>query len=303
MISTAKKKRGFSQSAFHIMLLPAVILVLIYSYGPIVGISIAFQDFVPSNGWFGSQWIGLENFRYLLDMPDIKQVLKNTVLIALMKMVVGIVFPVGLAILLNEIKKVVFKRTVQTIVYLPYFLSWVILSGILIDLLSPSGGFVNEVLVFFHIQPIYFLGNDTWFRIILIVSHLWKEIGFDTIIYLAAILSIDKSLYEASALDGAGHMKQVWHITLPGMIPIIVLLSVLSMGNILNAGFDQIFNLYSPQVYTSSDILDTFVYRLGLQQMQYGVATAVGLIKSVVSFLFISVSYYMAYKIANYRVF
>jgi putative aldouronate transport system permease protein len=303
MISTAKKKRGFSQSAFHIMLLPAVILVLIYSYGPIVGISIAFQDFVPSNGWFGSQWIGLENFRYLLDMPDIKQVLKNTVLIALMKMVVGIVFPVGLAILLNEIKKVVFKRTVQTIVYLPYFLSWVILSGILIDLLSPSGGFVNEVLVFFHIQPIYFLGNDAWFRVILIVSHLWKEIGFDTIIYLAAILSIDKSLYEASALDGAGHMKQVWHITLPGMIPIIVLLSVLSMGNILNAGFYQIFNLYSPQVYTSSDILDTFVYRLGLQQMQYGVATAVGLIKSVVSFLFISVSYYMAYKIANYRVF
>ncbi|QGQ96073.1 sugar ABC transporter permease [Paenibacillus psychroresistens] len=302
MIST-KKKRGFSQSAFHIMLLPAVILVLIYSYGPIVGIIIAFQDFVPSNGWFGSEWIGLDNFRFLLDMPDIKQVLKNTVLIALMKMVVGIVFPVGLAILLNEIKKVVFKRTVQTIVYLPYFLSWVILSGILIDLLSPSGGFVNEVLVFFHIQPIYFLGNDAWFRAILIVSHLWKEIGFDTIIYLAAILSIDKSLYEASALDGAGHMKQVWHITLPGMIPIIVLLSVLSMGNILNAGFDQIFNLYSPQVYTSSDILDTFVYRLGLQQMQYGVATAVGLIKSVVSFIFISVSYYMAYKIANYRVF
>ena len=163
MIST-KKKRGFSQSAFHVMLLPAVILVLIYSYGPIVGIIIAFQDFVPSNGWFGSRWIGLENFRFLLDMPDIKQVLKNTVLIALMKMVVGIVFPVALAILLNEIKKVVFKRTVQTIVYLPYFLSWVILSGILIDLLSPSGGFVNEVLVFFHIQPIYFLGNDAWFR-------------------------------------------------------------------------------------------------------------------------------------------
>lgn len=298
-----RKKRGMSQTAFHIMLLPAVIIVLIYSYGPIVGLVIAFQDFLPANGWFGSKWIGFGNFEYLWHMPGIVQVLKNTILIAVMKLVVGLVFPITMALLLNEVKSVIFKRSVQTIVYLPYFLSWVILSGILIDMLSPSGGIVNEFLSYLHIKPIYFLGNEHWFRFILIASHIWKEVGFDTIVYLAAILSIDKSLYEAAGLDGAGHLKRIWHVTLPGMRPIIVLLSVLALGNILNAGFDQIFNLYSPQVYSSSDILDTFVYRIGIQQMQYGVATAVGLFKSVVSLILISVSYFMAYKLADYRIF
>ncbi|CAM4511415.1 putative aldouronate transport system permease protein [Paenibacillus endophyticus] len=296
-------KRRLSTGAYHLMLLPAVILVLIYSYGPIVGIVISFQDFIPSNGWFGSEWIGLDNFKYVFGMPNTMQVIGNTLLISFLKMIVGIVFPLGLAILLNEVKNVLFKRTVQTVVYMPYFLSWIILSGILIDILSPSGGIVNNFLAFLGIEPIYFLGEGPWFRFILVASHIWKELGFDTIVYLAAILSIDKSLYEAASLDGAGHMKQMWHITLPGMRPIIVLLSVLSLGNILNAGFDQVFNLYSPQVYSSADILDTYVYRIGMEQMQYGVATAVGLFKSFVSFVFICTSYLLAYRLANYRIF
>ncbi|SFB26476.1 putative aldouronate transport system permease protein [Cohnella sp. OV330] len=303
METTGIRKSGRIASAYHLMLLPAVILVLIYSYGPIAGIVIAFQDFVPSKGWFGSDWIGLGNFEYVFNMPDTMQVLKNTLLISLMKMIVGIIFPLTLAILLSEVKNALFKRTVQTIVYMPYFLSWVILSGILVDILSPTDGIVNNALHVFGIDSIYFLGDGVWFRIVLIASHIWKELGFDTIVYLAAILSIDKSLYEAASLDGAGHMKQTWHITLPGMRPIVVLLSVLSLGNILNAGFDQVFNLYSPQVYDSADILDTFVYRIGIEQMQYGVATAVGLFKSVVSLIFISGSYFMAYRFANYRIF
>lgn len=297
------RKRRFSTGAYHLMLLPAVILVLIYSYGPIMGIAIAFQDFVPSRGWFGSEWIGLDNFKYVFGMPDTMKVIGNTLFISFMKIIVGIIFPLTLAILLNEVKNVVFKRSVQTIVYMPYFLSWIILSGILIDILSPSGGIVNNFLQFLGMEPIYFLGDGGWFRFIIVASHIWKELGFDTIVYLAAILSIDKSLYEAAALDGAGHMKQAWHITLPGMRPIIVLLSVLSLGNVLNAGFDQVFNLYSPQVYSSGDILDTYVFRIGMEQMQYGVATAVGLFKSIVSLIFICVSYLLAYRIANYRIF
>ncbi|WP_217591987.1 sugar ABC transporter permease [Cohnella sp. GbtcB17] len=295
--------RRFNASAYHLMLLPAVVLVLIYSYGPIAGIVIAFQDFVPSHGWYGSEWIGLDNFKYVFNMPDTMQVLSNTLLLSVMKMIVGILFPLTLAILLSEIKNAAFKRTIQTVVYMPYFLSWVILSGILIDILSPTDGIVNHALKLFGIEPIYFLGDGLWFRIVLVASHIWKELGFDTIVYLAAILNIDKSLNEAASLDGAGHWKQMWHITLPGMRPIIVLLSVLSLGNILNAGFDQVFNLYSPQVYDSADILDTYVYRLGMEQMQYGVATAVGLFKSVVSFIFITVSYFLAYRLANYRIF
>ncbi|KRE69765.1 ABC transporter permease [Paenibacillus sp. Soil750] len=303
MNTTFRKRRGMPRAAFHIMLLPAVILILIYSYGPLAGLAIAFQDFIPANGWFGSPWIGMDNFKYVWSMPGFMQVMSNTIVIALLKIVVGIILPICLAIMLNEVKHMIFKRSVQTLVYIPYFLSWVILSGILIDLLSPSGGLVNIVLSQFHIKPIYFLGDSGWFRFVLIASHIWKEVGFDTIVYLAAILSIDKSLYEASALDGAGHMNQMWHVTLPGMRPIIVLLTVLALGNVLNAGFDQIFNLYSPQVYSSSDILDTFVYRLGIEQMQYGVATAVGLFKSIISFIFISTSYYLAYKLADYRIF
>ncbi|MBU7595733.1 ABC transporter permease [Metabacillus halosaccharovorans] len=297
------KKRGYSTGSYHLMLLPAVILVLIYSYGPMAGIIIAFQDFYPSNGWFGSEWIGIGNFSYVFSMPDFAQVMSNTIIISFIKILVGIIVPLTLAIILNEVKNMIFKRSIQTIIYLPYFLSWVILSGILIDILSPSGGFVNIMLSYLNIDPIYFLGEEPWFRIVIILSHIWKESGFDTIVYLAAILNIDKALYEASALDGASRFKQIWHITLPGMRPIIVLLSVLSLGNVLNAGFDQIFNLYNPQVYSSADILDTFVYRLGLEQMQYGVATAVGLFKSVISFIFITVSYYLAYRFANYRIF
>ena len=285
------------------MLLPGVILVLIYSYGPLAGIVIAFQKFMPAKGFFESPWIGLDNFRYVLDLPDSTRVLWNTIVIAFFKIVVGFIVPVTIALLLNEVRKELFKRTVQTMVYLPHFLSWIILGGVLIDILSPSSGIVNKVLVWFGIEPIFFLGDNKWFRATLVLSDVWKEFGFNTIVYLAALTSINPSLYEAAIVDGAGRWKQTLHITLPGMMPIIVLTLTLSLGNVLNAGFDQVFNLYSPQVYETGDIIDTFVYRIGLIDAQYGVATAVGLFKSVVSLLFISASYYLAYRFANYRIF
>lgn len=287
----------------HLMLLPGVILLLIYSYFPMAGVVIAFQKFVPINGLFNSKWVGLDNFRYVLDMPDIWQVMRNTVSIALMKMAAGLIVPLAIAILLNEIRSALVKRGVQTLIYLPHFLSWVILGGILVEILSPSTGIVNELLVRLGFEPIYFLGSNGWFRFVLVFSDVWKEFGFSTIVYLAAITGINPALYEAATVDGAGHWKQMWHVTLPGMLPIIVLMATLSLGNVLNAGFDQVFNLYSPVVYESGDILDTLIYRIGLVDAQFGVATAIGLFKSVVSLALISISYAMAYRYANYRIF
>ncbi|WP_443147053.1 ABC transporter permease [Paenibacillus sp. HWE-109] len=287
----------------HLMLIPGLAAILIFQYYPMAGIVIAFQKFMPTQGLFHSKWIGLDNFRYLLELPDFYRVLWNTIYIAFMKIVVGLVVPIVIAILLNEVRKEVFKRLIQTLVYLPHFLSWVILSGILLDVLSPKDGIVNAALRALGLPSIFFLGSNHWFPFTLVVTNEWKEFGFSTIVYLAAILGINPALYEAATMDGANRFKQILHITLPGMAPIIVLLATLSIGNVMNAGFEQVFNLYSPVVYESGDIIDTFVYRIGMVDAQYGVATAVGLFKSLVSLILISVSYVLAYRFANYRIF
>ncbi|MBO9610917.1 MAG: sugar ABC transporter permease [Paenibacillaceae bacterium] len=288
----------------HLMILPGFILVLIYSYGPLAGMVIAFQKFVPARGLFGHQiWVGWANFDYALQFPGTLRVVWNTLYIASMKIVAGLLVPVVVALMLNEVIHAKLKRTLQTIVYLPHFLSWVLLSGILIDILSPGYGLVNAILRQIGVDPIYFLGDNRWFPYTLVVSDVWKEFGFGTIVYLASITSINPQLYEAAVVDGANRWRQTIHITLPGMRMIIVLMTVLSLGNVLNAGFEQVFNLYSPQVYESGDIIDTFVYRVGLLDNQFGFATAIGLFKSVVSFTMISIAYYLAYRIANYRIF
>lgn len=298
-----KKGKRLNQLPLHLMLIPALIIILIYSYGPMVGIVISFQRFVPNKGLFGSEWIGFGNFEYVMNLPNTMQILWNTIYISFMKIVAGFIFPLTASLMLNEMNNQLVKRSIQTIIYLPHFLSWVILGGILIDILSPTQGILNKVIQAVGLEPVYFLGDNKWFPFTLVLSNVWKEFGFGTIVYLAAIAGIDPSLYEAAIVDGAGRWRQTWHITLPGMRTIIVLLLVLSLGNVLNAGFDQVFNLYSPQVYESGDIIDTFVYRIGLVDAQFGVATAVGLFKSVVSFLFITVSYYLAYRFADYRIF
>ncbi len=292
------------QLPLHLMILPGFIILLIFHYIPMAGIVIAFQKFIPAKGLFGNQkWIGLDNFRYVLDLPNFGSVVWNTIAIAVMKIILGLVIPIIFAILINEVTNNGLKRSIQTLIYLPHFLSWVVLGGILIDILSPSGGIVNGLIKLLGFEPIFFLGDNKWFQGTMVLTETWKEFGYGTIIYLAAITGIDPSLYEAARIDGANRWKQILNITLPGMRMVIVLLMVLSLGNLLNAGFDQIFNLYSPPVYESGDILDTFVYRIGLLDAQYGVATAVGLFKSVVSFTLISVSYFCAYKFADYRIF
>ncbi len=287
----------------HLMILPGLILTLIYKYGPMFGIVIAFQDFVPIRGVTGSEWVGWENFEFALRFPDTMEVIINTISISSGKIVFGLLAPIITALLLNELRHKIVKSGVQTIIYLPHFLSWVILGGILIEILSPSRGIVANALDVFGIEPVYFLGDNTWFPWVLISSHVWKEFGFGTVIYLAALTSIDPTLYEAAMVDGASRWRQMWNVTLPGIRPIIVLVTTLSLGSILDAGFEQVLVLYSPQVYESGDIIDTMVYRMGLIDAQYSIATAIGLFKSVVAFVMISVSYWAAYRFAQYRIF
>jgi len=286
-----------------VMLIPAVILVAVYSYGSMVGTVIAFQKFNPTRGFFGSPWVGFDNFINLFSMPNIGQVIFNTVGISLAKMVCGIVVPVIFALMLNEVSKVGIKRTYQTMVYLPHFLSWIILAGIFNDILSPSNGIVNQLLGQIGIEPIFFLGDQGWFPTTMVITEVWKGFGFGSVIYLAALTGIDQSLYEAAQIDGAGRIKQTIHITFPGILSTVILMTVLSMANILNGGFDQIYNLYSPAVYATGDILDTFVYRLGILNAQYALSTAAGLFKSGVSLVFIVVSYKLADKFAGYKIF
>lgn len=287
----------------HLMILPGLIIIIVFGYIPMAGLSIAFQNFSPIAGFKNMNWVGLDNFRYLFDLPGFGQVVWNTVFISVMKIVSGLVIPVLVALLLNEVRKTGFKRTIQTVIYMPYFFSWVILAGIIVDVLSPSTGIVNMLLKAIGVEPVQFLASNEWFPYILVITDQWKEFGFGTIIYLAALTNIDKSLYEASVMDGAGRWKQTWHITLPGIRPIVILMVTLSLGNVLNGGFDQVFNLYNPLVYESGDILDTMIYRIGLQDAQYSVSTALGLIKSAVSFIFIGLGYFLAYRLANYRIF
>ncbi|WP_127578947.1 ABC transporter permease [Paenibacillus koleovorans] len=291
------------QLLLHLMIVPGLLLVLVFSYGPMAGLVIAFQDFMPTRGLFGSSWSGFDNFEYIFKLPQFSNVLRNTIWIAVMKIIMGLVAPITMSLLLNEIGKQLVKRSIQTIIYLPHFLSWVILAGIMLDILSPSKGLVNQMMGWFGIKPVFFLGNADWFPYVLVLSDVWKDFGFGTIVYLAALTSINPALYEAAVIDGAGRWKQTWYITLPGMLPVIVLMTTLGIGGILNAGFDQVYNLYSPGVYETGDIIDTLVYRLGLVDFQFGVATAVGLFKSFISFLLISLSYVLAYRFANYRIF
>lgn len=287
----------------HVMLLPTLVLVIIFQYVPMAGIVIAFQDFKPWKGLTGSEWVGLDNFRFLFKYPDIGQVVWNTLVIAFFKMAAGLIVPFLFAILLNEVRLMAFKRVTQTLVYLPHFLSWVILGGILLDILAPDGGLVNKAVTALGFEPVFFLGDNNWFRFTLIVSDVWKEFGFGTIVFLAALAGINPALYEAAEVDGASRLKQTLHITMPALMPITIVLGTLSIGNILNAGFDQVFNLYNPLVMEKGDIIDTFVYRLGILNGKMSFATTVGLFKSVVATILIATSYRLAYKFANYRVF
>lgn len=294
-------KKLKKQWPYHLMLLPGVILVFIFSYIPLYGLVIAFQKYNPAKG-FASPWVGLENFRYVFSQPNFVRTIWNTFYIAVFKLIGGIVVPVAVALLLNEVFHDKVKRVFQTLVYIPNFLSWVIMAGILMDVLA-SDGIVNQILGRMGIDAINFLGNPQIFPWTMIISDIWKGFGFGTVVYLAALAGIDPGLYEAAMVDGAKRWKQTIYITIPLLMPTIILMAVLALGNVLNAGFDQIYNLYSPVVYSTGDVIDTYVYRLGLQQAQYSVGTAIGLFKSAISCIMVVLSNVLANKLAGYRIF
>ncbi len=310
MTAAAAKHGGRARTRWHfrrnaslyIMLVPAAVFVILFNYIPMYGFVIAFQDFNPMKGFLGSPLAGFKWFQIAFESPNFWQVTYNTLFISLMKIAFSIAFPVLFALLLNEVHNRLFKRTVQTTVYFPNFLSWVIVGGIFLDLLS-LGGPINSVLKFFGLKGIIFLGDNRWFRATLVATEVWKSFGWNAILYLAALSMINPELYEAAVIDGANRWRQTWHVTLPGIATTVILLATLSLGNVLNAGFEQVFMLYNPVVYRTGDIIDTFVYRIGLLGGEFSLATAVGLGKSVVGIVLISTSYWLAYKLTGYRIF
>jgi putative aldouronate transport system permease protein len=294
--------RFYREWPLHLMILPAFVITLIFSYGPMYGLIMAFQNFSPVAG-FSSPWIGLDNFRWLFDQPGFLRTIPNTFFISLWKIAIGLVCSVVFALLLNELRIVLFKRVFQTIVYVPNFISWIIMAGVFQTILA-NDGMVNNILMAIGLDRVPFLTFPNVFPWTMIWTDVWKTFGFGTVVYLAVITSIDPSLYESAVIDGAGRFRQTLSITLPLMGPIIVLMLTLAMGNVLSAGFDQIYNLYSPVVYSTGDIIDTYLFRLGFEGMfRFAEGAAVGLMRSVVTLVLMSISLTIAYKVADYRLF
>ncbi|MGG1638886.1 ABC transporter permease [Paenibacillus sp. MCAF9] len=278
------RRRIVKYKMLYLMLLPAVAFLIIFSYIPMYGASIAFKEFWITKGILGSPWVGFKHFEQIFATDKFWQVFTNTIEINLMRLLFGFPAPIILAILLNEVRHRIFKRSIQTIIYLPHFISWVTISGILFALLS-NEGLVNSIIVLFGGDPVNFLTSNSMFRPLLVISGIWKEVGWGTIIFLAALSGVNPDLYEASVIDGANRWKQIVHITLPSLLPIISILLILNFGSMMSGGFDQVFNMYNPMVYESGDVIDTYVYRIGLTQGQYSMATAIGLFLNVINFV------------------
>lgn len=282
---TRYRKNG----ALFLMFLPVLVYFIIFKYIPMGGIILAFKDYKISLGIMGSPWNGLENFRQAFSTITFSRAVKNTVIISLLKTAFGFPMPIILALMLNEVRHLRFKRAVQTISYLPHFLSWVVLSGMLSQMLSPNTGAVNHILTnwFGLAKPIYFLGDNRWFRSTLVMTDIWKGVGWSSILYLATIAGIDPSLYEAAVCDGATRLQRIRYITLPSISSTITILLILNIGSVMDAGFDQVFNLYNTAVYATGDIIDTYVYRFGIGKMKYAIGTAIGLFKNGIGFFLV----------------
>lgn len=287
----------------YVMLIPAMLLLILFSFYPLTGIIIAFQDFKPSRGLSGSEFVGMKNFIEIFTMREAWPLFRNTVVIAVGKMVAGTLVSLTFALMVHEVASRLFKRVVQTMTTLPHFLSWVIIGGVMVQVLASAGPLNSVIVSIFGGPPVRFLGDPSIFQWTIILSDTWKGFGFGAVIYLAALTGINPELYEAAAVDGANRWSRLRHITLPGISSIVILLACLNLGNVLNAGFEQLLVLSNPLVYSTGDIIDTWVYRRGLVQSEYSLSTALGLVKSVVGFVLILLSYYLAGKFANYRIF
>jgi putative aldouronate transport system permease protein len=306
--SLSARVRGFTRALWrhrwlYLLMTPSLLYFLIFKYIPLWNAQIAFKDFKPLLGVLGSPWVGFEHFQTFIDSFYFDQLIVNTIVFSGAKLLFGMPIAIILALALHETWFKRFRTIVQTMVYLPHFLSWVIMFGILLMLLSPGSGLINSIIQAFGGKAVPFLTSPQWFRVVVVLSDVWKETGWSTIIYLAALLSISPHLYEAATVDGATHLQRIWHISIPGILPVIVLVTLLRLGNILDGGFNQIFVLYSVPVYSVGDIIDTWVYRQGILQFQFSLATAVGLFKGVIGLILILVANRIAKRVAQQSLF
>lgn len=271
----------------YVMLAPMIIWFILFLYKPMYGLQIAFKDYSVFRGIAASPWVGLEHFETLYSNSQFLRAVRNTFLISMLSLIFGFPVPIILALMFNEIINAVYKRTAQTIVYLPHFISTVIIAGIVITAFSPSAGIVNTFLGWFGIEPIYFLTKAEWFRPIFIGSGIWQEAGFSSIIFLAAIAGVNPSLYESAVVDGASRWQMMWRITLPSIMPTIIIMLIIRIGNLMEVGFELIILLYQPATYETADVINTFIYRQGLQSGQYDLAAAAGFFNAVVAFILV----------------
>ena len=292
-------KRLWNNRYLIMLFIPGFIYFVVFKYIPMTGLLMAFQNYSMMLGVFESPWVGFENFRSLFSGADFLNVLKNTLVISFLKLIFGFPAPVILALMFNEINNRIYKKVVQTISYIPHFLSWVIMAGMLTALLSPSTGFVNMIIQFFGGKPIYFLADTSYFVSTLIVSDIWKDVGWGTVVYLAALSGINYEMHEAAIIDGASKVKRMIYINLPSILPTVSIMIILRMGSILDAGFDQVYNLYNTAVYDVSDIIDTYTYRMGIGSYQYSFATAAGMFKAVIGLILVLTTNWVANKLSD----
>lgn len=286
----------------HIMMLPTVVILLIFSYIPMVGLVMAFQNYLPSNGYFGSEWTGLYWFKYMFHMGNFTSVIWNTLFISILKIFTVLLSSVIVALLLNEMVSKKLKMLIQSAILFPYFVSWVVLADIIKDIVAQDG-IVNQVICALGGTEISFLTNEKWFVVLLIVTNIWKEVGYNAVIISATLATIDPALYESAEIDGASRLQKIRYITVPAIATTVAMLLILALGGVLNGGFDQIYNLYNTTVYSSADIIDTYVYRMGINRGMYSLGTAVGFFKSVIGAILLVLSYKAADKYAGYRIF
>lgn len=278
----------------YLLLLPCVVYFFVFNYIPMYGVLIAFKDFNFAKGILHSPWIGFENFRYMFGLSDFYKVFWNSLYLGLLRIVFGFPFPIVLALMLNEVRSLVFQRVSQTILYLPHFISWVVIGGILVNFLSPTWGIVNIFLGQFGTEPIFFLADNDYFRPIVVLSSIWKDAGWGSIIYLAAIAGINSELYEAAGIDGASKMQKLWYVTLPGIKSTIIVLFILRLGQIMGNGFEQIFVLQNPMNLDVSEVFETYAYRVGILGGRFSFGTTVGLFTSVIGLIFLLLGNWLA---------
>lgn len=289
----------YKNKYLYLLALPGFIWLMLFAYKPMLGVLMAFQNYNIVEGIWGSEWVGFEHFKTFFSGADFAPVMINTIKISLLQLLFGFPAPILLAIIFNELRGGIFKKATQTVSYLPHFLSWVTIAGMMTTLLSPSTGLVNNILTKFGFEPVYFLAEKNMFVPILIVSSIWKEIGWGSVIYLASLAGLDQEVGEAAIIDGCTRFQKIIYINFPYLMSTVAIMLILKMGGILNAGFDQIFNLYSPATYDVADILDTYVYRLGISGFQYSLSTAIGLFKSVVGIIMVLVTNWLTKRLSD----